>query len=214
MSTGFGFGGCVFLKRLNFFFGLGLIMVSLRSISSLDVAFLLLALASIALYMLKILITVFVSVPKCFLFLERLGIGMTDVDLSLDMLSWVLKNIKQHESLFLAVIWWIWCDRNNDVSSSSLNLVSPSLVYDWIPPPSSVAKSQSSMNGDLLHLLDKIHDVLRWNWSVSVHLIQRTANRIADLLARRAASMKLRYSEWLQPCNFLVSIFPERIPSS
>ncbi|MED6212564.1 hypothetical protein PIB30_084630 [Stylosanthes scabra] len=48
------------------------------------------------------------------------------------------------------------------------------------------------MDTAIKDLLDKIHDVVHWDWSVSVLPIQRTANRVVDLLARRAASLRLR----------------------
>ncbi|MED6146285.1 hypothetical protein PIB30_033110 [Stylosanthes scabra] len=75
--------------------------------------------------------------------------------------SQVLKNLKQHELLFAAALWWIWRDRNNDVfnsnspwtlekinigfirhalcefekvSSSSLSLTPLQLIYAWTPP--------------------------------------------------------------------------------
>ncbi|MED6116166.1 hypothetical protein PIB30_097660 [Stylosanthes scabra] len=165
------------------------------------------------------------------------------MDLSLNMLSWVLKNLKQHEFLFSAAIWWIWRARNNDVfnsdshwnlekslrqtrkaafefkkvsSTSFLSLTPPPITYAWIPPPSSifkcgckdvicktdcidayllVNKTHSSMDTTINDLLVKIHDAIHWDWSVSILPIQRTTNRVADLLARRTTSLRLRYTE-------------------
>ncbi|MED6140124.1 hypothetical protein PIB30_090114, partial [Stylosanthes scabra] len=60
-----------------------------------------------------------------------------------------------------------------------------------------ITQDQNLSNSDLSDLLYKIHDVLKWNWSVIVTLIQRTANSAADHMARRATSLQHYYSEWL-----------------
>ncbi|MED6130830.1 hypothetical protein PIB30_004247 [Stylosanthes scabra] len=77
-----------------------------------------------------------------------------------------------------------------------------------------VTKTLSSLDTGIKDLLGKIHDVIQWDWYVSILLIQRTSNKVANLLAKRAASLWLRYTEWLQPCDFLLSVLSEASPSS
>ncbi|MED6179844.1 hypothetical protein PIB30_004484 [Stylosanthes scabra] len=59
-----------------------------------------------------------------------------------------------------------------------------------------------SMDIVIKDLLAKIHDVVHWDWSVLVLPIQRTANKAVDLLARKAASLRLRQNYyWLKVCS-------------
>ncbi|KAL4315184.1 hypothetical protein AHAS_Ahas15G0159700 [Arachis hypogaea] len=48
-------------------------------------------------------------------------------------------------------------------------------------------------------LLGKIKEMLQRNWTAILVLIQRTANRAADLMAKTAALNKQVYLEWAQP---------------
>ncbi|MED6212007.1 hypothetical protein PIB30_078985 [Stylosanthes scabra] len=48
-------------------------------------------------------------------------------------------------------------------------------------------------------LIEKIHEVLLWNWSAEVVLVQRTANTAADFLAKHAVEMSINHLELLQP---------------
>ncbi|MED6151517.1 hypothetical protein PIB30_083235, partial [Stylosanthes scabra] len=48
-------------------------------------------------------------------------------------------------------------------------------------------------------LIIKIHQVLQWNWNAEVVLIQRTANNVADFLAKKALHNKVEYVELLEP---------------
>ncbi|XP_016178767.1 uncharacterized protein LOC107621248 [Arachis ipaensis] len=48
-------------------------------------------------------------------------------------------------------------------------------------------------------LAKHIQEVMNWNWRVSILLIQRTANSVADCMAKAAASVADIHSNWSQP---------------
>ncbi|MED6161727.1 hypothetical protein PIB30_063465, partial [Stylosanthes scabra] len=60
------------------------------------------------------------------------------------------------------------------------------------------SKSEHAADVDLIV---KIHEVLQWNWSVELVLIQRTANVAADFLAKSAVEKGIDYVELLEQLN-------------
>ena len=72
-----------------------------------------------------------------------------------------------------------------------------------------VSRGTTSMIRNDSDLLDKIKEMLQRNWTATLVLIQRTANRAADLMAKTAALNKQVYLEWLQPPNNLDIIIRE-----
>ncbi|QHN83565.1 uncharacterized protein DS421_20g705850 [Arachis hypogaea] len=52
-------------------------------------------------------------------------------------------------------------------------------------------------------LAKHIQEVMNWNWRVSILLIQRTANSVADCMAKAAASVADIHSNWSQPWSEL-----------
>ncbi|XP_015957787.1 uncharacterized protein LOC107481944 [Arachis duranensis] len=52
-------------------------------------------------------------------------------------------------------------------------------------------------------LAKHIQEVMNWNWRVSVLLIQKTANSVADCMAKAAASVADIHSNWSQPWSEL-----------
>ncbi|XP_072076503.1 uncharacterized protein [Arachis hypogaea] len=71
------------------------------------------------------------------------------------------------------------------------------------------ASGTTSMITNDSDLLDKIKEMLQRNWTTTLVLIQRTANKAADLMAKTAALNKQVYLEWLQPPNNLDIIIRE-----
>ncbi|MED6157829.1 hypothetical protein PIB30_027087 [Stylosanthes scabra] len=138
--------------------------------------------------------------------------------------DWILHNCKYKEALFCSSVWWIWRDRNNDVFNNlepwSISKVKglclsltkdlqnaahfqhcithQSLLSHWIPPLEFQLKAVGANSMDLI---SKIDDILSRNWTVHFQLIQRTANRVADFMAKEAAVQRLPHTEWLQPRN-------------
>ncbi|MED6202826.1 hypothetical protein PIB30_109491, partial [Stylosanthes scabra] len=55
-------------------------------------------------------------------------------------------------------------------------------------------------------LIVKIQEVLQWNWSAEVVLIQRTANAAADFLAKSVVDKSIGYVELLEPLNGMHNI--------
>ncbi|QHN83347.1 Putative ribonuclease H protein [Arachis hypogaea] len=53
------------------------------------------------------------------------------------------------------------------------------------------------------NLAKHIQEVMNWNWRVSILLIQRTANSVADCMAKAAASVADIHSNWSQPWSEL-----------
>ncbi|XP_057720283.1 uncharacterized protein LOC130934763 [Arachis stenosperma] len=53
------------------------------------------------------------------------------------------------------------------------------------------------------NLAKHIQEVMNWNWRVSILLIQRTANSVADCMAKAAASGADIHSNWSQPWSEL-----------
>ncbi|MED6135852.1 hypothetical protein PIB30_050513 [Stylosanthes scabra] len=49
-----------------------------------------------------------------------------------------------------------------------------------------------------MDLITKIQDILSRNWTVHVNFIQRSANQVADFMAKEAAVKRLPHAEWLQ----------------
>ncbi|KAL4330856.1 hypothetical protein AHAS_Ahas13G0441900 [Arachis hypogaea] len=72
-----------------------------------------------------------------------------------------------------------------------------------------VSRGTTSMITNDSDLLGKIKEMLQRNWTATLVLIQRTANRAADLMAKTAALNKQVYLEWLQPPNNLDIIIRE-----
>ncbi|MED6212760.1 hypothetical protein PIB30_086631, partial [Stylosanthes scabra] len=58
-------------------------------------------------------------------------------------------------------------------------------------------------------LLLKIFEVTHWKWNAEIILIQRTANRVADMLARQAVRDHLDYTEWLLPHISILSVIQD-----
>ncbi|KAL4295023.1 hypothetical protein AHAS_Ahas18G0286600 [Arachis hypogaea] len=72
-----------------------------------------------------------------------------------------------------------------------------------------VSRGTTNMITNDSDLLGKIKEMLQRNWTATLVLIQRTANRAADLMAKTAALNKQVYLEWLQPPNNLDIIIRE-----
>ncbi|MED6169173.1 hypothetical protein PIB30_019106 [Stylosanthes scabra] len=72
-----------------------------------------------------------------------------------------------------------------------------------------VTQEKFTMSHGLADIVAKIKEVLMWNWTVSVTLIQRTANRAADHMAKNSARHQHAYTEWFQPWTRLQSIILE-----
>ncbi|MED6139507.1 hypothetical protein PIB30_084480 [Stylosanthes scabra] len=66
--------------------------------------------------------------------------------------------------------------------------------------------SNMVMNQDTRDLQAKIIDILHWDWTVRIQLIQREANSVADSIAKEAALLQHDYVEWLVPQPSLVSL--------
>ncbi|XP_016206298.1 uncharacterized protein LOC107646634 [Arachis ipaensis] len=66
-----------------------------------------------------------------------------------------------------------------------------------------ITKDFAEMRRDYNDLLLKIAEMMQRNWIVHVHLIQKTTNTTADLLARTAAHHSLSYIKYLVP-SFVV----------
>ncbi|MED6176021.1 hypothetical protein PIB30_083918 [Stylosanthes scabra] len=58
-------------------------------------------------------------------------------------------------------------------------------------------------------LLSKIFEVIHWKWNAEIILIQRTANRVADMLARQAVRDQMTYTEWFLPPNPVLSVIQD-----
>ncbi|MED6121691.1 hypothetical protein PIB30_032570 [Stylosanthes scabra] len=58
-------------------------------------------------------------------------------------------------------------------------------------------------------LLSKIFEVIYWKWNAEIILIQRTANRVADMLARQAVTDQMTYTEWFLPPNPVLSVIQD-----
>ncbi|MED6144650.1 hypothetical protein PIB30_017750 [Stylosanthes scabra] len=61
-----------------------------------------------------------------------------------------------------------------------------------------------AVGANSMDLISKIQDILSRNWTVHVNLIQRSANQVADFMAKEAAVKRLPHAEWLQARNFIL----------
>ncbi|MED6167941.1 hypothetical protein PIB30_007613 [Stylosanthes scabra] len=61
---------------------------------------------------------------------------------------------------------------------------------------------ESGLSSTHYDVVAKIKDILLWNWSTQLSLIQRSANTVADYVARSAASLQQDYKEWISPSVF------------
>ncbi|MED6201129.1 hypothetical protein PIB30_091870 [Stylosanthes scabra] len=66
--------------------------------------------------------------------------------------------------------------------------------------------SNMVMNQDTRDLQAKIIDILHWDWTAQIQLIQREANSVADSMAKEAAMLQHDYVDWLAPQPFIVSL--------
>ncbi|MED6171855.1 hypothetical protein PIB30_044717 [Stylosanthes scabra] len=69
--------------------------------------------------------------------------------------------------------------------------------------------SQSSnmvMNQDIRDLQSKVIDILHWDWTAQIQLIQREANSVADSMAKKTATLQHDYVEWIVPHPSLVPL--------
>ncbi|MED6225340.1 hypothetical protein PIB30_092751, partial [Stylosanthes scabra] len=66
--------------------------------------------------------------------------------------------------------------------------------------------SNMAMNQDTRDLQAKIIDILHWDWTARIQLIQREANSVADSMAKEAAMAQHDYLEWIVPQPSLVSL--------
>ncbi|MED6163046.1 hypothetical protein PIB30_076256, partial [Stylosanthes scabra] len=57
----------------------------------------------------------------------------------------------------------------------------------------------SAANNDVTELTRRIHALMKRSWRVELALIQRTANRVADALAKYAVVQNVDQVEWLIP---------------
>ncbi|MED6116738.1 hypothetical protein PIB30_102969 [Stylosanthes scabra] len=57
----------------------------------------------------------------------------------------------------------------------------------------------SAANNDVTELTRRIHALMKCSWRVELALIQRTANHVADALAKYAVVQKVDQVEWLIP---------------
>ncbi|MED6144460.1 hypothetical protein PIB30_015887 [Stylosanthes scabra] len=55
-------------------------------------------------------------------------------------------------------------------------------------------------------LISRIQNILQWPWIVELNLIQRTANRVADAMAKHTTIYGVHYAEWLLSRNDLRDI--------
>ncbi|MED6140814.1 hypothetical protein PIB30_097088 [Stylosanthes scabra] len=62
-------------------------------------------------------------------------------------------------------------------------------------------------------LIMKIHEIIQWNWNAEVVLIQRTANIVANYLAKRAIDMNVGYMELLEPLSNMHTLLCD-VPST
>ncbi|MED6136746.1 hypothetical protein PIB30_058721, partial [Stylosanthes scabra] len=62
------------------------------------------------------------------------------------------------------------------------------------------------MNQDTRDLQAKIIEILHWDWTARIQLIQREANAVADKMAKEAAMSQHDYVEWLDPQPSRVSL--------
>ncbi|MED6187656.1 hypothetical protein PIB30_078477, partial [Stylosanthes scabra] len=66
--------------------------------------------------------------------------------------------------------------------------------------------SNMAMNQDITDLQAKIIDILHWDWTARIQLIQREANSVADSMAKAAAMGQHDYVEWIVPQHSLVPL--------
>ncbi|MED6194951.1 hypothetical protein PIB30_033476 [Stylosanthes scabra] len=66
--------------------------------------------------------------------------------------------------------------------------------------------SNMAMNQDTRDLQAKIIDILHWDWTARIQLIQRETNSVADSMAKEAAMVQYDYVEWIVPQPSLVSL--------
>ncbi|MED6225929.1 hypothetical protein PIB30_098310 [Stylosanthes scabra] len=59
----------------------------------------------------------------------------------------------------------------------------------------------SAANNDVTELTRRIHALMKRSWRVELALIQRTANHVADALAKYAVVQNIDQVEWLIPNN-------------
>ncbi|MED6207813.1 hypothetical protein PIB30_039189 [Stylosanthes scabra] len=59
------------------------------------------------------------------------------------------------------------------------------------------------------NLVWKIKDIIQRHWSVRILLIQRSANSVANSLAKNAATSQLAYSEWSTPSVDLLGLLQQ-----
>ncbi|MED6139027.1 hypothetical protein PIB30_079972 [Stylosanthes scabra] len=57
----------------------------------------------------------------------------------------------------------------------------------------------------------RVKDIIQRQWSVCIVLIQRSANSVADPLAKNAATGQLTYSEWSSPSDDLLALLQKDI---
>ncbi|MED6177370.1 hypothetical protein PIB30_097508 [Stylosanthes scabra] len=57
----------------------------------------------------------------------------------------------------------------------------------------------SAANNDVTELITRIHAQMKRSWRVEFALIQRTANHVADALAKYAVGQNVDQVEWLIP---------------
>ncbi|MED6200616.1 hypothetical protein PIB30_086966, partial [Stylosanthes scabra] len=58
-----------------------------------------------------------------------------------------------------------------------------------------ITQDYNNPNQDHFDLIAKIKEVLLWNWTVSISLVQRTANKATDHMAKNSAKHQHIYTE-------------------
>ncbi|MED6112114.1 hypothetical protein PIB30_058763 [Stylosanthes scabra] len=48
-------------------------------------------------------------------------------------------------------------------------------------------------------LISRIQNIILWPWRVELNLIQRTANRVVDAMAKHTITHRVHYAKWLSP---------------
>ncbi|MED6137011.1 hypothetical protein PIB30_061013 [Stylosanthes scabra] len=58
-------------------------------------------------------------------------------------------------------------------------------------------------SNDTSDLIRRIKELLHRQWRVEIHLIQRTANKIADAVAKHALAKRITHADWPVPWDGL-----------
>nr|XP_025670055.1 uncharacterized protein LOC112769805 [Arachis hypogaea] len=150
---------------------------------------------------------------------ESLKVGMQTWDVALDFQSWLRIKLRTNEGIFAVGLWWIWRDRNNDIFNQN-DIWSKEKVLQLIRHSAAeyaaIKRSNQDpyqMRREYTDLLLKISEILQRNWVVQVQLIQRTANSVADRLAKTAARHSRPYTEFLIPCSVIDQIIRKEMIS-